>query len=123
MGYCVQMELRNVKIPLSKKKEAVKILKALNETWHKNSDWCRFDANIKNLAEILEEVGFSIEETDTHLQIKYFEQEKLGDHENMFEKLAPLLEDCEIVYEGEDGHDWKQVIKDHKVKVIYREAL
>lgn len=121
MGYCVNMNLDNVEIPVSKEKEAVSILKKLNEKWLKTSDWCRFDSHMDSLIEIVEEIGFSCSSNDTHFVIEDFEREKLGDHEAMFIALAPVLEDCTVKIYGEDDTDWKIVIKDSKAEKIYRE--
>ena len=123
MGYCIGIELRNVKFNKNLTKQVVGKLQELNTRWCQKSDWCRFDSNLEDIKEIIEDIGFSTIEEDGYIKFEYFEREKLGDHENMFKSLAPFLEDCEIVYEGEDGDDWKQVIKAGEVSVVTREKL
>ena len=119
MGYCVDMELTGVRIGKENEAKAIDILEALNEKWKLTYDWCRFTEHETTLNEIIEEIGFECEEYETHYLISEFNREKLGDHENMFTSLAPILDDCSIEITGEDGTNWKIIIKDHKAKVIY----
>jgi len=116
MGYCVEMELEDVKFPLSKAEEVKEVLRKLNIKWHNMSDWCRYDGTLTDITDIFEDIGFEAYETAVYVCIVEFEREKLGDHQNMFEKLAPFLEDCSITFSGEDGETWKVVVKDHKVE-------
>ena len=120
MGYCVQMTLENVEIPKTKEKQALEILNKLNESWLRTNDWCRFNPS-ENLLDVLEDLGFETEESDSFYKITEFYREKLGDHCNMFKKLAAVLENCQIKFYGEDDVDWKIVIKDHESETIYRE--
>lgn len=96
MGYCVTMELENVKFETEKINDVVKVLKELNKVWHEKFDWCRFDPDLGDIVEIIEDIGFEEKIIEGFVCINYFEREKLGDHENMFIKLAPYLEDCQI---------------------------
>jgi hypothetical protein len=124
MGYCVEIELRNVKFKKEHWKEVREKLVKWNEGYLKpNSDWLRFDSSLETAEEIFEDMRYSAGEFGDYIEIGEFEGEKLGSDEEMFEMLAPYLEDCEIVYEGEDGNDWKQTIKDGKVSVVERERL
>ena len=123
MGYCVDIELRNVKFHKDNIDKIKKVLKELNVKWHKSSDWCRYDDSLTDIQDILEDIGFSTEEKHKYIVFEYFEREKLGDHQNMFVQLAPYLTDCEIVYRGEDDSDWKQVIKDGKVEIVERQDI
>lgn len=123
MGYRVEIELENVELPLSKKDEAIKILKELNKSWQKSNDWCQFDSGFTDLADIVNNIGFSCGENDTNFYIDEFEREKLGGHCEMFNSLAPVLDDCCIRFYEEDHIDWKIIIEDHKAETIYREEL
>lgn len=127
MGYCVDMELRNVRFSEDNLPKVISVLKELNEEWHKKNDWCRFDKGLEDVIEIFEDIGFEVEKVGsfigTFYEIQYFEREKLGDHERMFKHIAQYLEDCEIVYRGEDDYDWKQVVKDGKVTEVAREDI
>ena len=60
MGYCVDMEFRDVKFKKSSTDDVVKILKELNASWHKTSDWCRFDRSLEDISEIFEDIGFDL---------------------------------------------------------------
>lgn len=124
MGYCVDIELRNVKFKKSDWKEIREKLVAWNNEYlHPKSDWLRFDSDLDEPEEVFEDMRYSAYDDGTTVEIGCFEGEKLGSDEKMFELLAPYLEDCEIVYQGEDGNDWKQVIRNHEVSVIERHRL
>lgn len=122
MGYCVDMELRNVSFEKDKTEEIKAVLLCLNEVWLRTNDWCRFNPS-EDIIEILENIGFDAEESDSVININYFIAEKLGDHENMFEKMAPYMNDCQIVIYGEDGTDWRLDIEDGEMSKIYRDEL
>lgn len=123
MGYCIDMELRDVKFNKQHVDVITSILKELNVEWLKSNDWCRFTTYNENLLDIIEEIGFETRSTDNYIYLTDFCREKLGDHENMFNNLAPYLEDCQIVIEGEDGEDWRLDIKDGSMSKYYREDL
>lgn len=124
MGYEVHIELREVKFKKEHTENVIGVLKVLNQKWQAKSDWCRFDDSLEDIHEIIEDIGFSTSESDGFIKFEDFEREKLGDHENMFAKLAPFLEEGSvIVYCGEDDHDWKQTVVNGKVEVYHRENI
>lgn len=123
MGYEVDMQFRDVKFKEINIPEVEEILQELNETWQKKSDWCRFDSSLENIVDIFEDIGFELELDDNYCHITEFNRQKLGDHENMFIKLAPYLSDGEVVFHGEDNDDWKIVFKDGEHERVTREAL
>lgn len=121
MGYYVNIILEDVCVPKDRVDMARHILNDLNEKWQRTNDWCRFTES-DDLAFIFESIGFEAEwDENGHLEIKEFFRESLGDHENMFRKLAPALSDCEIKFFGEDGRDWKIVVEQGFSEVVYRE--
>ncbi len=123
MGYEVSMNFRDVKFRVGDVAKVEQELKELNKSWNKNSDWCRFDSSLEDIGEIFEDIGFELEIDDDYCYVTEFIRQKLGDHENMFIKLAPFLSDSEIVFYGEDDEDWKLVFKDGKHTRVTREAL
>lgn len=124
MGYCVEIELRNVKFKKTHWKEIREKLVEWNNVYLKpRSDWRRFNSDLETVEDVFGDIGYSAGEFGEYVIIGEFEREKLGSDEKMFELLAPYLEDCEIVYEGEDGTDWKQVIKGGQLVVVERPRL
>lgn len=51
------------------------------------------------------------------LVFSYFRGEKWGDDAQLWEALAPAIDTgCHIEYRGEDGHHWRYLFTDGKVK-------
>jgi len=123
MGYCVDMSLRGVTFKKEDAPKVVEILKEMNVGWMKNSDWCRFNSSMEDITEIFEDIGFELEDKDEHYEITEFIREKLGDHENIFIRLAPYLSDSEVAFFGEDDSDWKLVFKDGSHTRVEREEF
>ena len=122
MGYSISIVLRDVKFKKEKEKEFWKIMKEMDQT----QDWSWVGNGFsKNdyVYDCLEEWRYEVEEDDTYFKITYFNGENLGDDKKLFIKLAPILEDCEIVFYGPEENDWKYQITNHKLEEIYREEF
>jgi hypothetical protein len=121
MGYCVDIELRNVRFHKDNWHNIKKTLDVLNEYWHKKHDWCRFDKSLTDIYDVFKDIGFETSYDGEYIKIEEFLREKLGDHTRMFKQLAPYLEDCEIVFFGEEQAAWKVVVKNKSCSEEVRE--
>lgn len=129
MGYCVSVELHNVKIDFNKAAEALAAINALHDPdvmakkagggYFVSGDirrgWYRWVQNppaggFSSLEDALREWRYEASADNEHLcwLVDYFTGEKLGDDEYLWGALAPYMADggC-VIFRGEDGETWR----------------
>jgi hypothetical protein len=81
--------------------------------WKKHFSWVDSSVLLKaeTLYEAMEEWGWIIEEDDYgEVHDIYFEREKIGDEEYLFNAIAPFVEDGSYIQmHGEDDYIWRWV--------------
>lgn len=120
MGVCVNINLRDVKFKI---KHIDKVKQILKEFGKSDPWWCSYYEYEDNILELLDGFRYDCTQDSEYVNFNYFNGEKLGQDEKMFELLAPYLENCEIVFYTEYNDDWKIKIKDGVTETIYREEL
>ena len=124
MGYCVSMEISGVIIPHEKVAECLAVINDLNTSANKNQfSWVSYpEDKFKTLRKAIEGwryVGDFNE--DGHFVIEYFEGEKCGDDEILYEAIAPFIDNGTehpglITCRGEDGEQWRYAFENGKVE-------
>lgn len=116
MGYCVSMRESNFKIQNENSPKALEIIKRLAREG-KEFRWVSNETLLEaeNLKEALEEFGYEVFEKETELEILDFVYEKLGDEFDMFQAIAPVVEEGSYIeMYGEDGDTWRWVFENGK---------
>lgn len=73
--------------------------------WFSWMDW-NYDETCSNLLEVLEQVGFEVDEDETGIVGLYYDQ-KTGNEEEFLNALAPFVKDnSKIIFLGEDDSMW-----------------
>jgi len=122
MGYCIESnEIRFV----IKKENANFVLKALKDFVKTKEKlmWVDIDTilDCETIEEAFEEIRYPlVENTNGDYKIDYFSGEKLGDDLEIFNSIAPYVEeDSYIEMSGEDDNLWRWVFKNGKCEEIY----
>jgi hypothetical protein len=124
MGYCVDIYIRNVIIPLGKRREC---LKAINDLWAdgpRSFAWVmnRPEGGYTKLAEALEDWRYSTMRHGQDLILDSFTGEKWGDDEVLFNTIAPFVTGVGyIAVNGSDGESWQYRLADGDIS--QREGL
>lgn len=84
------------------------------DKWFSWMPW-NYDETCKNLAEVLEALGFGIEETEAEIRILDYDS-KAGQEDLFLEALAPYVEPGSyLLWLGEDRCIWKQEFEDGRM--------
>lgn len=139
MGYCVDMTINNLFIPLEKVNDALKAINALHNLQTMKDNQCgggTFQGGkqtnwsyswvdnpptggFKSLEEALDAWRYTASNQDGNCVVEYFNGEKLGDDTTIWEALAPFVNPkAEIACRGEDGALWKWVFNNGKFKEL-----
>lgn len=116
MGYCVSMRVSNFKIKNENLPKALELLKDFT----KRQDHIMFVnkrtvLDSKMLSEAMEEYRWGIESKEYGVKLEYFYGEKLGDDFEMFNAIAPVVEEGSYIeMHGEDGETWRWVFENGK---------
>ena len=111
MGYCMQQRGQQFKIKAENKDNAFQAIRNIPQKDEHGYSWV--DNNYKNresLEEALSDWRWQIEEDPNAGDICniYFEGEKLGDDEILFDAIAPFVEAGSYVeMDGENGDMWR----------------
>lgn len=117
MGYCIDVTVK-VKIPKEKKAEIFAAFKKLEER-SKTYRWVNEGfADLGTVKALFEEWRYDcILSTKGYYLINSFSGEKLGDDEDLWKALAPLVLDGSYVkFSGEDHAQWKYIFKNGKLE-------
>ena len=110
MGYCVSLVESNLKF---KKEDANIILSTLKEFASNTSLMWADEHSIlraKNIKECFEEIRYPLIESGDFYKIDYFDGEKLGDEERIFNSIYKYIEKGSYLeYVGEDGDKFRLV--------------
>lgn len=119
MGYCITIDLCDVMI---KKSNEQKALEALKKASGKDGfgGWTSPIDNAETLVEALDGVRYDANEEEvgdeTYIVVEYFNGEKLGEDETIFNTLAPFIEDGATIYfYGEDDNKWRYSFNNGKL--------
>jgi hypothetical protein len=120
MGYCMNMSEAKFMIKHENKAEALKSLKKF--TKGKTLRWLDTDyiQSCKCLEDVMEELRWEIS-TDDFLNVNNIEftGEKLGDEEDLFDIIAPYVEENSYIeMVGEDGDKWRWVFKNKECQWV-----
>lgn len=84
------------------------------DKWYSWMDW-NYDETCNNLAEVLEMLGFEVDETEYGIEILSYDN-KSGQEDIFLNALAPyVVPDSYIRWQGEDGELWSDVFQDGKM--------
>lgn len=114
MGYCITVDCL-LTIPKAKVKKALEAIKAIpvkdNGIGTCGYSWVTHDGKQTDILKALKGWRYDASKRDNgDVVIEYFLGEKLGDDEVLWRAIAPFVKkDGEVVYYGEDGHQWKYV--------------
>jgi hypothetical protein len=133
MGYNVNLIGSNFIIPKDRLEDAFEAMKALNQrddlkgggaygalpdgtygTIEKFFSWmpADYDKTLKSAREILEALGFTVEDFNGGLAITEYD-DKAGDENHFIEAIAPFVEDGSYLeWEGEDGAHWRILVRE-----------
>lgn len=87
--------------------------KSVSMSPSKNFAWMawNYDELFSTAAEILERVGFEVEETDDGIDITYYNDKK-GDEREFIEAIAPFTEEGSMMeWLDEYGNEWRWVFE------------
>jgi len=127
MGYYVQIEIDNVVIPADKVEYC---LKAINKLQEKDRSWSWVEKGEReNLQEAFSAWRYSSNfDLEGNLTLEYFEGEKLGDDEILFNTIAPFIRDNDpkpmISCVGEEHERWRYIfdngtITEQTAKIVW----
>lgn len=123
MGYCVSVEVKDVRIRAANRERALRAAKSLSSVWR---DMGEEPGDYKTLEETLQVFGWETRTAPKTGDLVFwcYCYDKLGDDDYLFRALAPYLEGGgEVHYRGEDGREWKykfdkgqmQEVRSHRV--------
>lgn len=120
MGCCMSMAECHFMIRHDKQNEALKALKELSK--NRRLRWASTDIiqNARHLEEAFEEIRFEACFDDfNNINDLDFTGEKLGDETEIFNSIAPFVEDNSYIeMYGEDGDRWRWVFKNGECKWV-----
>jgi hypothetical protein len=139
MGYYVTLTQASFTIPADKLGDAFEALKELNKrdelksggsygelpdgTYGHTQSWFswmdpEYDKTLKSAREILEALGFTVEDFNGGLTITAYD-DKIGDEEHFIRALAPFVaEGSHLDWKGEDGTLWRQLVRNGQLVTL-----
>jgi len=129
MGYCVSIEITNVRISADKVAECLAAINAMHEastlkgnagggstvgdywySWVQNPP----EGGFKSLTAAFDAWRYValVNEVDGDVRLDFFQGEKWGDDEQLFEIIAPFINEGLIEVRGEDGARWRYEFED-----------
>lgn len=124
MGYCVNLRDNNFKF---NKEDSEGILKTLKEFASNTSLMWADEHSIlraKNIKECFEEIRYPLIESGDFYKIDYFDGEKLGNEDKIFNSIAKYIEkDTYLEFSGEDGDIFRLVFDGEKCEYKYPEIV
>ena len=123
MGYCIEVETENFSFDVRKADEVLTAIKrGIIDEKITEERWIDFNVllNVGTVEEAFEELRFELYEKDNKYKIDYFSGEKLGGYElELFQCIAPYVDDGYLEYIGEDGEKWRYIFKNGECKEVY----
>lgn len=132
MGYCIEMVDTTAVLHKGNFDAAVEALNNLEKTGHKsggsygpsgkNEQWFAWVSTdwykSGDVKEMIEEWRYHLHENeDGNYVVEYFEGEKYGDEDQLFNALSPYMTGY-IEMRGEDGEQWKWVFGGPEVQIL-----
>lgn len=120
MGYGVTVELTDVRIPADNVADCLAAINAMHDLkapWNSKYSWVTDPSGngFKSLKAAFEAWRYDafVDEEDGSVTIDCFEGEKWGDDEQLFQTIAPFVEDEGLIEcRGEDGAQWRYAFND-----------
>jgi hypothetical protein len=117
MGYYIEMLGSTIKIS---KENSINIMEKLKEyIVSENPNWAFVNTKLllsyckdNKFSEVMDEIRYSVVETDGIYSIDSFTGEKLGSDFEIWEQLAPYVNNGTIQILGEGGYEWKWIFED-----------
>ncbi len=116
MGYCIEIKECNLLIRKENVSKALELLKDFTKRKaHIMFVNKRTVLDSKMLSEAMEEYRWGIESKEYGVELEYFYGENLGDDFEMFNAIAPVVEEGSYIeMHGEDGETWRWVFENGK---------
>lgn len=105
------VKLNKVKFNKEHSSAIATILKERNKAWHRIGERGRFDDNLTDIVEILEAIGFEVEDQDKYLALVGCNHKSCC-YQDLFHHVGLYFENCVIEYADTTNFSWKQIIKD-----------
>lgn len=129
MGYCMNLQKKNFKI---KKENAENVVNALRDfakgfknQYGNRIMWVDKETliNSESIEESFDEIRYPLViDSNGDYMINYFSGEKLGDDTEIFNAIAPYVEEGSYIEMlGEDGTIWRWIFKNGKCEEKYPE--
>jgi len=125
VGYCIDLEESTIVIKKENADTIVELLRNFaKQKFIKNESlmWIDLDEliNANSINELFDEMRYQLKVNDNgDYEIDYFSGEKLGDDYEIFQIIAPCIENGYIELNGEDGFSWRWVFKNGECRKIY----
>lgn len=130
MGYYMSMRNCEFTILNKNKQKALESLKEFASNKQKRNSNIAWSASSEiiaseNLVEAFEACRYGVEENENgDIFYLYFNGEKLGDDEEIFNAIAPAVEDGSFIeMQGENGYLWRWVFQDGKCREIAAKVI
>lgn len=123
MGYCISVDCDNFSFDNYKADEVLVAIKnGIIDAKITEERWIDFNVLLKaeTVEEAFEELRFELYEKDNKYKIDYFSGEKLAGWElEVFQCIAPYIDDGYLEYIGEDGEQWRYIFKNGECREVY----
>jgi hypothetical protein len=118
MGYCVFVEITDMRVKEGKEQE---LLDVINEELT-TGDWVDAQpaGGWEDLQAAFQAWRYYARNLNGRFVVVHFDGEKLGSDEHFWSTIAPYMDDFGIVeMRGEDGAHWRWVIEDGAIKELW----
>lgn len=123
MGYCISVDCDNFSFDNYKADEVLVAIKnGIIDGKITEERWIDFNVLLKaeTVEEAFEELRFELYEKDNKYKIDCFSGEKLAGWElEVFQCIAPYIDDGYLEYIGEDGEKWRYIFKNGECREVY----
>ena len=122
MGYCIEVKTENFSFDVSKADELMNSVKREFKEGNIDSRWIYTEEviNSETIEDMFGELRFELYKDGDKYRIDYFRGEKLDGCElELFQCIAPYIDDGYLEYIGEDGEKWRYIFKNGECKEVY----